>query len=178
MELDAGRISRGESVAGGGGIVMLAALFLLPWFEVRGPAGRPAATAASSVSLDGWHALTTTRWFLLVTVAAALALVLLTLSQRAPALPVVASMVSCVLGGLSSLLLLYRIIDHAGLTARAGLYVAFVATLAVGYGGYLSLRMESSWFGDPDSIDTVTAGRAQSGSAGRIEPTSAGRPGP
>jgi hypothetical protein len=142
------------------------------------PVGRFHEPAGGSVSLDGWHALSTTRWFLLVAIAASLALVLLTASQRAPALPVFASMLACVLGGLSSLLLLYRLIDHPDLTARAGIYVGFVAALAIGYGGYLALRTETSLFGDPSSIETVSAGRAPSGPAGRAEPTSAGRPRP
>ncbi|MDQ6776598.1 MAG: hypothetical protein M3071_10375 [Actinomycetota bacterium] len=178
MGFDVGRLRRGELVAGGGGVVLLVALFVLPWFVTGGPVGRFHPISHGSVSLDGWQALTTSRWVLLVTVAASIALVLLTASPRAPALPVVSSMLSCVVGGLSSLLLLYRLIDHGGLAARAGIYVGFVAALATGYGGYLSLRTEGSSFGDPRSIETVSAGRAQSGSAGRVEPTSAGRPGP
>jgi len=174
---DAGRLRRGELVAGGGGVLLLAALLLLPWFRVPRAAGRLAATGGL-VSLDGWHALTTSRWILLVTIAVAFALVFLTASQRATAVPVFLSMLSCVFGGLSSLVLLYRIIDHPALTARAGIYVGFVAALGVGYGGYLSLRTEGGSFGDPSTIETVPTGRAQSDAAGRIEPTSAGRPGP
>ncbi|HWF36769.1 MAG TPA: hypothetical protein VG295_15415 [Solirubrobacteraceae bacterium] len=163
MGFDAGRIRRGEIVAGGGGVLLLAGLFVLPWYAVRGPAGELRL-------LDGWQALTTTRWVLLVTIAAALALVFLTASRRSPALPVVASMLSCLLGGLSTVLLLFRVIDHPGLSARAGIYIGFVAALAIGYGAYLALRTEGSWFGDPGSIKTV--------SPRSPEPTSAGRPGP
>ena len=36
------------------------------------------------------------------------------------------------------------------------MYVGFVAALAVAYGGYLSLRTESSPFGDPSSIVSYT----------------------
>jgi hypothetical protein len=163
---DAGKIRKAELVTGGGGVLLLADLFLLPWLEVRG------------VSLDGWHVLTTSRWVLLVAVAAAFALVILTVLRRTPALPVLASMVTFLLGGLASLLLLYRIIHHPGFTACVGIYVGFVAALAIGYGGYLALRTERSSFGDPRSIETVPAGSSEPGSAGRAEPTSAGRPGP
>jgi hypothetical protein len=162
---------RGELIAAGGGIVLLAALFFLPWFGVT-------SRAAAPVSLDGWDALTTTRWILLLTIVATAALVVLTASRRSPALPVTSSLLTCVLGALATLLLLFRLVDHPGLTLRAGMYVGFVAALAVAYGGYLSLRTESSPFGDPSSIETVPSGRTQSGSAGRTEPTSAGRSGP
>jgi hypothetical protein len=175
---DVGRVRRGELVAGGGGVLLLVALLVLPWFATAGPVGRLHEVSAGSMSLDGWQALTTSRWVLLITVASSIALVLLTVSQRSPALPVVASTLTCLLGGLASLLLLYRIIEHGALSARAGIYVGFVAALVVAYGGYLSLRTEASPFGDPRSIETVSIERAQSGSAGRGEPTSAGRPGP
>jgi hypothetical protein len=157
---------KAELVAGAGGVLLLADLFLLPSLEVRG------------VSLDGWHVLTTTRWVLLVTVAAVLALVILTVSQRSPALPVLASMVALILGGLAALLLLYRIIHHPGFTACVGIYVGFAAAVVIAYGGYLALRTEGSSFGDPGSIETVSAGSSEPGSSGRAEPTSAGRPGP
>lgn len=171
MDFNAGRVRRGEAIAGGGGIVLLAVLLFLPWFARRAPDGRVA-------SLDGWHALTTTRWILLVTIVAAVAVVLLTASRRAPAIPVVASMLACVLGVVSSLLLLFRIIGHPGLTARAGVYVGLLAALAVGYGGYLSLRTERGSPGDPRAIETVALGHDPETSAGETESTSAGRPAP
>jgi hypothetical protein len=172
-----GRMHRGEFIAAGGGIVLLAALFFLPWFDVRA-GGRLTSRASVPVSLDGWHALTTTRWILLLMLVATAALVVLTASQRSPALPVTSSLLTCVLGGMATLLLLFRLVDHPGLAVRAGMYVGFVAALAVAYGGYLSLRTESSPFGDPSSIETVPSGRTQSGSAGPTESTSAGRSGP
>ena len=181
MGLDAGRVRRGELIAASGGVLLFAALFLLPCFGVREPAGRlaSASAAASAVvaSLDGWNSLTTTRWILLVTIAAAVTLVILTASQRAPAVPVTASLFTCLLGILSSLVLLYRVIDHAGLAARAGVYVGLVGALAVGYGGYVSLRTEGSSFGDPRSIEIVPLGPTAPGPAERAGSTSAGRPG-
>lgn len=174
MGFDAGRLSRGELVAGGGGALLFASLFFLPWFAIPARTGR---LAGASASLDGWHALTTTRWIMVVTIAVSASVVLLTATRRAPAVPITLSMLCWVLGGLSSLLLLYRIVDHPGLSARAGIYVGVIAALAVGYGGYVSLRTEGSTFGDPRTVETVPPGGTQSGSAGRTESTSAGRPG-
>ena len=158
---------------------MCVAVFFMTWFLGGGQTRGLASSHDVGVSLDGWHALSTTRWILLVTIVVSVTLVLLTALQRAPALPVVVGMLTCVIGGLSSLLLLYRVIHHPGLSARAGVYVGAVAALAVTYGGYRSLREEGSSFGDPRSIETVAArGRSQRGAAKRTEPTSAGRPGP
>jgi hypothetical protein len=166
---DAVSKNKGELIAAGGAVVLLAALFFLPWFDVG---GRVAASTGIPMSLDGWQALTAIRWVLLLAITASLALALLTVSQRAPALPVTTSMLTCVLGVLASLLLAFRAIDHSGLSARSGIYVGFVAALAIAYGGFRSLRTESSPFGDPRSIETVSAAPA------RKESTSAGRSGP
>ncbi|HEY5317539.1 MAG TPA: hypothetical protein VIJ20_06130, partial [Solirubrobacteraceae bacterium] len=70
MRFDVGRMRRGELIAAGGGVLLCVAVFFLPWFAVRGPAGSLAARSGASVSLDGWHALTTMRWILLVTIVA------------------------------------------------------------------------------------------------------------
>lgn len=175
MGFDAGRIHRGELIAAGGGVLLLAALFFLPWFAAGRP---PASTGVPPVSLDGWQALTTIRWFLVLAIAASLALVLLTASQQAPAIPAAASMITCVLGILATVLVAFRVIHHPGLSARSGLFVGFVAALAAGYGGFVSLRAESSPFGDPDAIEIVPIDPARPEPEGRAESTSAGRTAP
>jgi hypothetical protein len=168
VPFDARRIHTGELVAAGGAVLLLAALLLLPWFTA-GAGGDLAPTAVHRVSLDGWHALRTIRWFLLVTVAVSGALLLLTASQRAPALPVVASMLTCVIGALSTLLVLFRIIHHPGLQPRVGVYIGALAAIAIGYGGYLSLRTESSPSSDLLTIETVPGERTRAGSGASTE---------
>jgi hypothetical protein len=168
-------VHKGELVAAGGGILLLASMFLLPWFAVD--AGGRLAPGAR-VSLDGWHALTTTRWVLLVTIAVSVALLLVTASRRSPAIPVTSSLVSCVFGGLSTLLLIYRLVDHPGLDPRAGAYVGLAMALTLGYGSYVSLRTESTPVLDPPLIETVRIGQTQPGPGERTGSTSAGRSGP
>lgn len=200
MGFDAGRLRRGELIAAGGGIVLLVALFLLPWFEFGGAPGRLAANSRASASLDGWRSLTDIRWILLIAIVVSLALVLFTATRRSPAIPVTLSMLTCMLGGLSSLLVIYRLIDHPGAAsgaaptvARPGIYLGLIAAVAIAYGGYLSMRAESSPFGDPASVETVrtawtgagsmartgagSASRAEADSAPRTESSSAGRTG-
>ena len=154
MKFDAERLRAGELIAGGGAIILLVVMFLIPSF----------ATAAQShghgASRDAWQALSVTRWFLLVTVAVAVALVILTATRRAPAVPVVFAMFACLSGGLASLMLLFRVIHHPGLSARAGIYLGLAGALAIAYGGYRALRTEGSAFIDPDAIETVAPGRS------------------
>jgi len=165
---DAGRLRKGELVAGGGAVLMLADVFMLPWFGA--PASRPG-------SLDGWHALTDIRWILLLTIAVSLALVYCMAARRSPAIPITLSIFTSVLGGLSSLLLVYSLIDQPG-AARLGMYAGLIDAVVIAYGGYLSMRAEGSPFGDPASIETVHAPRTRAGPDGRTEPDSAEWTGP
>ena len=161
MGFDAGRLRRGELIAGGGGILLLVAVFLLPWFGINHAAGTLASTRAST-SLDGWHALTDIRWVLLIAIVASVALVAVTAMRDSPAVPVTLGMVMTLLGVLSSLLVLYRVIDNPGagssgasVHAKAGIYLGLLACLAIAYGGYRSLRAEGSGFEDPEGIEIV-----------------------
>jgi hypothetical protein len=162
----------GDLIAGVGGIVLLATVLFVPWFAA--PTSRPGVVVAR----DGWRALSTTRWVLLLVILLALALVLLTATRRAPAVPVALAMLSWVLGALAALMLLYRVIHHPGLSARAGIYVGLVATLAIAYGGYRSLRTEGGSLEDTRAIETVTTDSSAVVTPGRTEPTSAGGRGP
>jgi hypothetical protein len=144
MGVDLNRVRTGELLAGVGGGVLLVDLFLVKWFghheQTRG------ARIPTSVlpDVNGWHSLDNTRWLLLLTALAALALVYLTARHRAPALPVAASVIATVLGALATLFVLYRVIDHPadGLTAQVGLFLGLVAAAAVFAGGYLAMRDE------------------------------------
>lgn len=171
MGFDAGRLHRGELIAAGGGVVLLLAMFLLPWFR-DGSAGGASASRGVAASLDGWNSLTYVRWVLLIAVAISIAVVALTATRQSPAIPVTFSMLACVLGGLSSLLLIYRVIDHPTVTAsvatvaaRPGIYFGLVGALLIAYGGYLSMRAESSQFGDTAAIETVVVAPPEPGSA-------------
>jgi hypothetical protein len=144
-------------------------MFFVPCFAT------PAPSRGHAASLDGWQALSTTRWVLLVTVAVSLALVVLTATRRAPAVPVAFAMFAFLTGDLASLMLLYRVVHHPGLSARAGIYIGLAAALAVAYGGYRSLRTEGGAFDDPGAIETVSVDRPAAGARGRRESSSTGR---
>lgn len=159
MSFRASRMRRGEVIAGAAAIVLLALMFLLPWYGVSGAAARSAQQVGLPTSLDGWHALQTLRWLMLVTIAAGLALAILQGTQRAPALPVSFAVIATVLAAATSLALIYRVLISVpqGLDQRAGAYLGLFSALALTYGAFRSLRQEDP----PDparhaAIPTVT----------------------
>jgi len=144
MGFDLSRLRRAEWIVGASTVALLVFVFALPWYG----------------ALNGWRGLTHVRWLVLVTILAALALVYFQAARRAPAIPVTLSTILTVLGGLTVLALIYRVlIDPPAGTEKAGAYLGLVTALALAYGGYKSMRTEGIAAGDgPDAIETVALG--------------------
>jgi hypothetical protein len=141
------RLRRPEIVAGVAAVVLLVAMFVLPWYGYKGDLAPLAARLGVSTSRDAWHSLSTTRWLMLLTVAAALALVYLQATRPAPALPATFSLFAWLLGGLTSLVLIYRVLINVPgpndvVSRDVGGYVGLLASIAIGFAGYRSLRDE------------------------------------
>jgi hypothetical protein len=147
MEFDRSRLRRGELIAAAGAVVLLVAIFLLPWYGIKGTLAEPLAKLGVSTSVDGWHALSTLRWLMIVTVAAALALAYLQATRRSPALPATFSLLVTLLGGLTALALIYRVLinvpgPNSVVDRDAGAFVGLLSACVIAYGGYKSLREE------------------------------------
>jgi hypothetical protein len=130
MDLDPARLRRGELLAGTGAVLLLVFLLAGKWY---GHAG---------TSRTGWEALTTLRWLLVVTIAAALVLVAAQVTRRSPAIPVTLSMIVAVLGLISVLALVYRVLINPPSHEQAGAFLGLISAIGLAYGGYLSLREE------------------------------------
>ena len=130
MDLDPGRLRRGELLAGTGAVLLLVFLLAGKWYG-HGTGAR-----------TGWEALTTLRWLLVVTIAAAFALVLAQVARRSPAIPVTLSMIVAVLGLISVLALVYRVLINPPAHEQAGAFLGLLSAIGLAYGGYLSLREE------------------------------------
>ena len=128
--MDLRRLRAGEWLAGAGGIALIVALFL-PWYE-------------APQSLTGFEALTVIDILLTFVALLALALPVLQATQDAPNKPVGDAVLTVVLGGLSVLLVLFRLIDSPidGATTAVGPWVALVATIALTAGGWRSIASE------------------------------------
>jgi hypothetical protein len=126
MDFDPSRLRRGELLAGAGAVLLL--VFML--------AGKWAG------SHSGWMALTSLRWLIAVTVAAALGLLILQATRRAPAVPVTMSLIVMLLGIITVLALVYRVLINPPGQQHAAAYLGLLSAIALAYGGYLSLREE------------------------------------
>jgi hypothetical protein len=163
MHFDRSRLRRGELLAGGGAVVLLFSLFLLPWYGVKGLFEPTAATLpGAGLSVDGWHGLSDLRWLTLITVALALALVWLQASRNAPALPVAVSVILTVVGLIEAIALLYRVLinvpgPNSIIDRKVGGFVGLVAAIVLEYGAFRSLREEGISPRDaPSEIEAVT----------------------
>jgi len=129
MRLD--RLRWPEWVIGAGGVLLLGSMLGLPWYRGR------------SGSLDGWRSLTHLRWVFLVAAVAALATAALQANRRAPAIPVTVTLFTTLLGGVTTALLIYRVLaDPPGGSRKVGGFVALAGALAIAYGGWRSLRLD------------------------------------
>ena len=152
MSSDDFRISRlrtGEVIAGSGGLLLLVFLFALKWYGLnakltQGHAGLPGAT-----SWSGWQELPVLRWLLAVTGVSAVLLAYYQAARRAPAIPAALSVVVTVLGGVSLVALIVRVLlapptlpAIGSLDRRTGAYLGLFATIAIAYSGFASLRQE------------------------------------
>ena len=152
MGLQPSRLRRSEVVAGASALALLVCVFALPWYGLSGEAGRGVST-----SVNGWNGLTNLRWLMLLAIIAGLGLAVLQATQRAPAWPVIISVIGTVLGGLTVLALIDRVlIDVPGPSAvdrRVGAFLGLVSACGIAYGSFRSLREEDP--PDPEVIARI-----------------------
>src|SRR5664279_5670430 len=128
MDVRLSRLRSGEVIAASAAVILLVDLLAVSWYSVSGDA---------SVSATGWVALSVLRWLIVLTVVAALALAWFQATRRAPALPSSLSVVTTVLGALTTLTLVWRVLislpgpDGPALSigADAGAYVGLLSAL-------------------------------------------------
>ncbi len=151
-------------IAGVAAVVLLVSVFLLPWYGLTGTIAPVAARLGVSTSVNGWDSLTSIRWLMLVTILSALALVYLQATRHSPALPSTFSLIVMLLGGLTALALIYRVLISVPGTSgvvdhRIGGFIGLISGCAIAYGGYRSLRQEGIAPQDePQDIPTVHPG--------------------
>ena len=152
------RVRQPEWIAGIGALVLLGAMLLFPWYTLTTGSPPPGPRYFISYSVDGWNGLTNAHWLLLVTIAIAFALVLFQARERAPAIPVTLSLFVGLLGGATSIWLLYRVlISPPGGSRQFGGILGLLAAFAITYGGWRSVRLEGIRRDDgPAEIPTIT----------------------
>jgi hypothetical protein len=138
------RLTQGEKIAAGAGIVLFISMFFA-WFGFDSPG--EALGIGGSITFNAWESFDFIDLVLLVTVLVAVGTAVAKASDAAvdfPLNPVVA-----VLGGLSTLLVLYRIIDPPGGSDREwAVFLGLILSALVAYGGYRAMQEEGSSFAE------------------------------
>jgi hypothetical protein len=160
---DPSRLRRGELVAGASGLLLFVFLFVPDWYGLNGTFSQTASNLGARTSWNGWWGLGGLRYLVLVTIVAALALAYFQAAERAPAIPVVLAVIVIVLGGLTVLAVVYRLLagppSSGGLLhQQVGPWLGLLAALGIAYGGYASMREEAGTPPAELEIETVTLG--------------------
>ncbi len=144
MRLALSRLRRGEWIVAASAIALLVLMFVPPWYGLPGPRETAARARGQATSVSAFHGLTDLRWLMLITLAFAFGLVFLQGTRRAPALPVTFSMFVTVLGGLTSLCLIYRVLINTpdAFGRKPAAYLGLLSVLVLTYGAFASMREE------------------------------------
>ena len=139
------RIRVGALVSAVSALALLVVLFAMEWYGVAGVPDPSAVRPAVSTAENGWNGLTITRWVLLATIVAAIGAVVLHASQRGHGNKTDTSLIVAMLGAISAILLVYRvlIVLPAGtrvVDQKLGAFLGLMCTLGIAWGGYESIR--------------------------------------
>jgi uncharacterized membrane protein YhaH (DUF805 family) len=175
--MDADRLSTGEKIAGVSAILLFIFMFF-DWFTVSADNG----FASVSVGGSAWDALDVIPIILMLAIIAAIGVAVIRLTDAVfePAISVNA--VVAVLGIISVLLILYRIIsppdaDFSGISVDPafGIFLSLISAAGIAYGGYRAMQEEGASFGD---VGDRLGGGGQGGYGGGGQPPSSTPPSP
>jgi hypothetical protein len=134
-----GELTRGNVIAAVSGVALLLVMFM-SWFETGG-----GSTTAVIVGLDttenAWQAFEFTDLILFLTALAAIAAAVLSAGGNSARAPLRPEAVAFGLGVLSTLLVLYRILNpvlDAG--RKLGLFLGFLASVGVAAGSWMAMQ--------------------------------------
>lgn len=177
------RLSTGEKIAGGSAVLLFIFMFF-DWFKVEVSGGE--GLFSLSVGGSAWEAFSYIDLFLLLTIIVAVAVAVIRLSDALVEPPVSLNAVAAVLGGISVLLILYRIIDPPGDTGglsgvsidpALGAFLGLIAAVGIAYGGYRAMQEEGATFGDIGDRFSSRGGPG-AGTGGPTQPPSSTTPPP
>ncbi|HET6999386.1 MAG TPA: hypothetical protein VFI03_12455 [Solirubrobacterales bacterium] len=153
--MDVDKLNTGEKIAGVSAVLLFIFMFF-DWFgvEISGEGG--SVSFGSGAGGSAWDALDFIPIILVITIVIALVNVFLRLSDSDYEPPVSMNVAVAVLGGLSVLLILYRIISPPGFgtfggvsvdaTLEFGIFLGLLAAIGIAFGGYKGMQEEGSSF--------------------------------
>jgi uncharacterized membrane protein YhaH (DUF805 family) len=155
--MDVDRLSTGEKVAGVSAVLLFIFMFF-DWFSVDVSASTGGFAVSASEGGSAWQAFSVIDLILLLTVVVVVAVVVIRLSDALVEPPVSLNAVAAVMGGLSVVLILYRIISppDAGsfpgvsvdVSPSIGAFLGLIAAAGIAYGSYRAMQEEGTSFGE------------------------------
>jgi hypothetical protein len=179
MDLD--KLSTGEKIAGVSAVLLFIFMFFT-WFGVEVSGGGGFSGTVPGAGGSAWEALDFIPIVLVVTIVVALVNVFLRLSDSAYEPPISMNVAVAVLGGLSTLLILFRIVDPPSFgsfggvsvdgTLEIGIFLGLIAAAGIAYGGYRGMKEEGSSFSG--TADRLSGGGSSGTGSGSTPPPSSG----
>jgi hypothetical protein len=167
MKFRPSRLAIGDYLVGGGGLVLLVALFALAWYQAPSQIRGALLLMGQGLNANGWQTFMWIGPLCLLVGLLALAASWFQLTRDSPAVPIVTTIVLAPLSLLLTLALVVKVFiavpsvqlpagSGAGLQTCPGAYVGLAAALVIMAGSWLSLRRDGVDPRDsPRQIDTV-----------------------
>jgi hypothetical protein len=155
--MDTGNLGRGAAIAGVSGVLLFIFMFF-GWYgapdfvdeavEQLGQIGIDTSAAEESTTLNAWESFDFTDLILLIAVLVSVGLAVMTLTGASASLPVAGSALTCGIGALAFVFVLYRTLDPPFDDAEReiGLWLGLLATAGIAVGGYLGMQEEGTSF--------------------------------
>jgi hypothetical protein len=180
--MDVDKLNTGEKIAGVSAVLLFIVMFF-DWFGVEVSDSGGFSGTVPGAGGSAWDALDFIPIVLVIAIVIALVNVFLRLSDSDYEPPVSMNVAVAVLGGLSTLLVLFRVIDPPGFgsfggvsvdaTLEFGIFLGLITAAGIAYGGYRGMQEEGSSFsGTADKLSGSGTG------AGTPPPPGAGTPPP
>ena len=176
--MDVKRLTQGEKIAGISAILLFIFMFF-DWYGVS-ISGSGISAAFPGAGGNAWDTLDVIPIVLLIAIVVTVGIAVLDASESAMELPVQGVAIITVVGAISFLLILFRIIDtptfatYAGVSAEGsvefGIILSLIAAAGVAFGGWRAMQEDGVTFGD--------AADRLSGPGGGAQPPAGGPPPP
>ncbi len=176
--MDVNRLSTGEKIAGVSAVLLFIFMFF-DWFTAS------ASNGLFSVSVGGsaWDAMEVIPIILLIAIVAAVGVAVVRLTDAVFEPAISMNAIVAVLGAISFLLILYRIISppdsgisEIDVSPAVGAFLGLIAAAGITYGGYRAMQEEGVTFGDVG--DRLGGGRGSGGGTPPPPPPSQQPPSP
>jgi uncharacterized membrane protein YhaH (DUF805 family) len=167
--MDVDRLSTGEKIAGVSAVLLFIFMFF-DWFSVSVGNGFYSATAGNA-----WDWLDVIPIILLLAIVAAVGVAVVRLTDAVFEPAISMNAVVAVLGAISFLLILYRIVSppdsgfsEIDVSPAFGIFLGLIAAAGIAYGGYRAMQEEGTSFGDVG--DRLSGGHGGTGGPGGTPP--------